>query len=407
MHQLASEALKSAATVIGIARTVQRASSETAAALLQTGSILPDGPAALSAKHEPPRPTIECPYRVEPDRILILDQTRYPTEVVLVECLSGADVARAMRDRLIDGASVLAQVAALGLALTANRLRDAPPEVRRATLRATLSALGNSRPGGGALKVVLNRLERRCTTLDEGNDRIADALHADALAFVADAALHEARLAEVGAALLRQSGAERLVVLTLGLTGTLSTGGGGTVLGVIRAARASGQDVSVHVLETRPVFQGSRLTAWELSRDNIPYTVEADSAIGWLLAKGEISAILVGAERIAANGDLAATIGTYPLAVLARHHSVPIYACASTTTIDLETQDGAALPLEYLPARSLLRVGEYSTAPEHSIALVPGLDVCPAEFVTGFITEQGIMRPPFGSALAEAMRQVI
>ncbi len=406
-RQLATDAVQAAATAAGIAGALQRTAAEGAAALLNAGQpVPPDAAGAGLPFQTPPRPSFRSPFRVEPETVVILDQRRFPEEIVEVECVTGADVARVMRERMIEGAPALAQVAAFGLALSAARVRDARPYLRLATLRGTANSLGNARPGAAAVRPALARLMARYGERphpDEDGIAIAAAMRAEADAIASQVTADHARLAEAGVAVLDQPTAGPLGVLTLGLTGPLSSGQVGTALAVIRAAHLAARELHVYVLETRPLLQGSRLTTWELAGMDLPHTVLADAAAGWLLAGGRIGAILVGAERIAGDGDVAATVGTYTLAAVARRHGVPVFVCAATTTVDLAVRDGAGLDLEPLGARELLRSGELATAPDGTAALVPSLDITPAELVTAFVTDEGVLRAPYETSLAEAV----
>jgi methylthioribose-1-phosphate isomerase len=188
-------------------------------------------------------------------------------------------------------------------------------------------------------------------------------------------------------------------VLTHCNAGALATGGYGTALGVIRAAREAGKKISVYADETRPFLQGARLTAWELARDGIPTTLITDNMAGALMARGEIQAVVVGADRIARNGDTANKIGTYTVAVLAREHSIPFYVAAPLSTVDLDTPDGARIPIEERDAREVTHVGPSRLAPEGISVRNPAFDVTPARYIRGIITEAGVAEPPYDRTL--------
>ena len=204
-----------------------------------------------------------------------------------------------------------------------------------------------------------------------------------------------------GAALLPDEGR----VLTHCNAGALATGGYGTALGVIRAAVEGGKRIAVYADETRPFLQGSRLTAWELLRDGIDTTVVTDGMAGSLFRGGKVDVVVVGADRIAANGDVANKIGTYTVAVLAREHDVPFYVAAPTSTIDLATADGDGIPIEERSAREVTHVGSSRVAAEGVGVWNPAFDVTPHRFVAGIVTERGICRPPYGESLAAVCRR--
>jgi methylthioribose-1-phosphate isomerase len=214
--------------------------------------------------------------------------------------------------------------------------------------------------------------------------------------------MDHARLARLGAELLPQPEGRPLRLLTHCNTGPLACGQVGTALGVVQALAADGRTVHVYVDETRPWLQGSRLTAWELRQAGIPFTLLADVAAGWLLARGEVDAILVGADRIAANGDTANKVGTYPLAVLAARHGVPFYVVAPTATLDLAAPEGSAIAVEMRPADEVTGFAGRRVAPAGAAALNPAFDVTPADLISAIVTEVGVLRPPLEPAIARA-----
>jgi methylthioribose-1-phosphate isomerase len=238
--------------------------------------------------------------------------------------------------------------------------------------------------------------------LSEDGEAIADAMRAEAETIIFEAATDHGRLAEAGLGILPVPVDRPLRILTHGSTGPLGSGQFGTALGVIQAAHHAGREVQVWVGETRPGLQGSRLTAWELAQAGVPHTVITDAAAGSLLQAGEVDIVLVGADRVAANGDTANTAGTYGLAVLANRHAVPFVVCAPLSSVDLDTPDAAAMPVEDRPAREVLEIrGERLAAPD-TAARNPTVDVTPAELITAIVTEQGPLQAPFGAALTGA-----
>ena len=240
-------------------------------------------------------------------------------------------------------------------------------------------------------------------SLDDDGTIIADAMWAEAEAICAEATHDHGLLAEHGLALLPHPLDRPVRVLTHCNTGPLACGQFGTALGIVQAAVHAGREIHVHVDETRPLLQGARLTAWELEQAGVPYTLVADGAAGSLLASGAIDAVLVGADRIAANGDAANKIGTYPLAALAARHRVPFYVCAPLSSVDLETADGSAIPIEERDASELLEFGGVRVTPPGATVWNPAFDVTPADLISAIVTEQGALIAPFGPALAAAV----
>jgi methylthioribose-1-phosphate isomerase len=304
--------------------------------------------------------------RLEDDRVVLLDQRRLPAEQVELECTSASEVAQAIRDMAIRGAPAIGIAAAYGYALAAARGED---------LDEAAAVLLASRPTAVNLAWALAEMRQADGDLAER----ARAIHAEEVARCRRMAEHAAGLLEPGARALTHCN-----------TGGLATGGYGTAVGALRTAWANGLLEHVWVDETRPLLQGSRLTGWELGRAGIPHAVIADSAAGALMARGEVTHVLTGADRIAANGDTANKIGTYALAVLASHHGIPFYVVAPTSTIDLAAASGADIPIEERDT------GELETP---SPARNPAFDVTPAALITAIVTEEGVHRPPYGAAL--------
>jgi methylthioribose-1-phosphate isomerase len=220
---------------------------------------------------------------------------------------------------------------------------------------------------------------------------------------VAEATDDHGRLAEFGLAALPNVGERDLRILTHCNTGPLACGQVGTALGVVQAAHHAARPIHVWVDETRPYLQGARLTAWELDQAGVPHTLIPDVAAGSLMAGGEVDVILVGADRVAANGDTANKVGTYPLAVLAAHHGIPFYVCAPMSSVDLETPDGAAIPIEERRAEEVTEIRGQRIAPEGTAVRNPAFDITPAALITGIVTDEGVLRAPYGPALGGAM----
>jgi methylthioribose-1-phosphate isomerase len=331
------------------------------------------------------------------DGVRLLDQTKLPTEEIYVTCATYEDVADAIRTMIVRGAPAIGVTAAMGIALGARDAHgDHVAEFRR-NFEQICDTLGETRPTAVNLFWAIERMRRRFEACSEmpvaaiKNELIAEAQRI----YVEDLAANEA-LAKHGATLMPASGA----VLTHCNAGALATAGGyGTALGVIRAAIESGKKLSVYADETRPFLQGSRLTAWELAKDGIPTTVISDNMAGAMMAQGKIGAVVVGADRIAANGDTANKIGTYTVAVLAKEHSIPFYVAAPFSSIDLSIPDGSKIPIEQRSAREVTHVGPTRIAPEGVKVENPAFDVTPHRYIAAIITERGVAKPPFGESL--------
>jgi methylthioribose-1-phosphate isomerase len=406
-RRFAGEVVQTAATVVGAAAALQRSSAEAASALLA-----PDGAAGMMIAGGPdagiPAPTgFRTPFRfAADDLLLVIDQRRLPEELVEIEIRSAPDAAWAIRQMVVRGAPAIGQVAAFGLALTAGIVRDMKPYARRATLLGAAKALKNARPTAINLGWAVDRLLARYEAwgeLSPDGPAIAAALRDEADQIAAEATTDHGRLAEFGLAELPTPDDRPVRILTHCNTGPLACGQFGTALGVVQAAHHAERPVHVWVDETRPYLQGSRLTAWELAQAGVPHTLIADVAAGHLMATGQVDAVLVGADRIAANGDTANKIGTYALAVLAARHGIPFFVCAPLSSVDPETPDGAAIPIEERKADEVLSIRGHAIAPPGTAAFNPAFDVTPAELITAVVTEEGALRPPFGPAIESAL----
>jgi len=312
----------------------------------------------------------------------LLDQRLLPERIEYLPCGSAPEVAQAIRDMVVRGAPAIGCAAAFGVALAA---RDGQE------LEAAFEVLARSRPTAVNLFWALERMRRVLAA------RGAGALEAEALAiFEEDLAVNRAIGAQ-GAPLIPQ-GAR---VMTHCNAGALATAGHGTALGVLRSARDAGRRLSVIANETRPYLQGARLTAWELIQESIPVTLITDSMAGFLMSRGEVDLVIVGADRIAANGDVANKIGTYALAVLAQRHALPFYVAAPLSTFDTSLADGSAIPVEERPAGEVTGYGASRWAPQGVMVRNPAFDVTPAELVSALITECGVLRPPYAPAIAK------
>jgi methylthioribose-1-phosphate isomerase len=315
-------------------------------------------------------PTIEW----RDGKVRLIDQRRLPAELVFLEASSVAELCDAISQLAIRGAPALGVAGAMGVALAAHRGEDPPAAAAR--LIATRPTAVNLRWG----------VERALA---------ADDPLREALAMAAEDSERNRSLGRHGATLLP----DRCQVLTHCNAGSLACADYGTALGVIRSAHEAGKGPRVWVDETRPIMQGSRLTAWELARLGIPATVLVDGAAGSVMARGQIDCVVVGADRIAANGDVANKIGTYSLAVLARHHHIPFYVAAPLSTVDLACRSGAHIPVEQRHADEVAVFGERRVVPAGVAIANPAFDVTPARLVTAIITDAGIARRPYRPAL--------
>jgi len=325
------------------------------------------------------------------ERLELIDQRALPGRVDYHVCHTAADVARAIRDMIVRGAPAIGCAAAYGYALEAARLRDAAPVDFSTALDRACDALAASRPTAVNLFWALARMRA-----------VRDASRQSPPAAIATRLLEEAhRISSEDVAANRAMGAHGAALINDGArvlthcnAGALATAGHGTALGVIRSAVMAGKRVSVIAGETRPLLQGARLTAWELSQDGIPVTLIADTMSGRLMDRGEIDAVIVGADRIAANGDVANKIGTYMIAVLARRHRIPFYVAAPLSTIDPRIESGEAIPIEERGAAEVRGYAGLEWAPAGVAVRNPAFDVTPAELVSALITEKGVLRDP-------------
>lgn len=321
------------------------------------------------------------------DNLELLDQRLLPGELRYQRLTSAVAVAQAIRDMVVRGAPAIGVTAAYGVVLAARSRYAAEPDCWQATIGEDLRVLAASRPTAVNLFWALRRMEQ---VVAECRGNPEERLLTEAHAIHAEDIAANQRMGELGAALLSEPGA----VLTHCNTGSLATGGYGTALGVIRAGYGAGLVERVYADETRPWLQGARLTAWELVQDGIPVTLLADGAASALLRQGEVRWVIVGADRIAANGDVANKIGTYHLAVAARYHGVRFMVVAPTSTVDLSIPNGAAIPIEQRAAEELLTVGGRPVAAIGAEVWNPSFDVTPAALVDALVTERGVVMAP-------------
>ncbi len=330
------------------------------------------------------------------DAVELLDQRLLPGEERYLRLAGTEEVARAIETLAVRGAPAIGVTAAMAIAVA---LARAPDAELRATLERDSARLARTRPTAVNLAWALARMAGELhARLDAGAAPSDVRRHARALAQrIHDDDVASCRaIGDAGAALLPP----RARVLTHCNAGALATAGYGTALGVIRSAARDGRLAHVLAQETRPFLQGARLTTWELARDDIPVSLLTDGMGGAMMARGEVDAVVVGADRIAANGDVANKIGTYTLAVLAQAHGVPFYVAAPLSTLDLDTPSGKEIPIEQRSSEEVTHIAGVAIAPAGVTALHPAFDVTPATLVTAIVTERGVVRPPYGPALA-------
>jgi methylthioribose-1-phosphate isomerase len=335
--------------------------------------------------------------------VSFIDQTKLPTEEVYVLCKNYAEVADAIRTMIVRGAPAIGVAAAMGIALGVRDVQTAEPSEFRNQFGKICRIIGETRPTAVNLFWAIRRMQRRFEELAGfpiaeiklGLIEEAKRMHAE------DIAANRA-MGRHGAILMPSTGG----VLTHCNAGALATAGYGTALGVIRAAIESGKKIHVFADETRPFLQGARLTAWELMKDNIPTTLIADNMAGAMMAQGKIGAVIVGADRIAANGDTANKIGTYSVAILAREHGIPFYVAAPFSTVDLETPNGSGIPIEQRASTEVTHLAGKQIAPDHCKVENPAFDVTPAKFIAAIITERGVAKAPFQDSL-QALSEVV
>jgi methylthioribose-1-phosphate isomerase len=328
--------------------------------------------------------------------VRFIDQRKLPTEETYVTAATYEEVAEAIRNMTVRGAPAIGVTAAMGVALgVRDSDADHLSELRR-DFEQICETIGATRPTAVNLFWALRRMERKFEEASElPLPQLKQALITEARQmYLEDIAANEA-MGRHGAVLLPASGG----VLTHCNAGALASCGYGTALGVIRAAVEQGKKLHVYADETRPFLQGSRLTAWELMQDGIPTTVISDNMSGAIMKQGKIGAVVVGADRIAANGDVANKVGTYMVAVLAKEHAIPFYVAAPFSTIDLETADGSRIPIEQRSAREVTHMGDRQVTPTGVKVENPAFDVTPHQYVTAIITELGVARAPYAESL--------
>lgn len=332
----------------------------------------------------------------------LIDQTLLPTEVKFLDCRDVETVWEAIKSLRVRGAPAIGIAAAMGLVVATQRYKDAPPDVFRAELKKSADYLRTSRPTAVNLFWAMDRMERK-----------ADALSGRPTAEIRESLLEEAkRIFDEDVEMCRaigRHGAELIAsgsgVLTHCNAGALATSDFGTALSVFFHAHEAGKNIVAFVDETRPLLQGSRLTAWELLRRGIHATLICDNMAGMVMRQKKVHAVVVGADRIAANGDTANKIGTYGVAVLAHAHDIPFYVAAPSSTFDFAIETGEEIPIEERDPREITHGMGKQTAPDGVAVFNPAFDVTPASLIKAFITERGVIRPPYRENLSRALKE--
>jgi len=328
----------------------------------------------------------------EDGRVVLIDQNRLPTEEVERACGSWPEVAEAIRSLVVRGAPAIGVAAAFGVVLAVRASRATDRSALLTDLEEAIKGLAATRPTAVNLFWALDRMRRTAAAGPELSvGALRDRLLVEAQAILAEDLAANRAIGAHGAALVP----EHARLLTHCNAGALATAGYGTAGGVSRAAQELGRLALVWVDETRPVMQGSRLTAWELAKEGIPHRLISDVAAGFVMKRGEVDLVVTGADRIAVNGDTANKIGTYSVAVLARHHRIPFYVAAPCSTIDPSIATGDSIVIEERAAAEVRGVAGRQTAPPASPVFNPAFDVTPAELITAIITERGVVRPPY------------
>src|SRR5690348_2989285 len=328
--------------------------------------------------------------------VCFIDQTKLPTEEVYVTCKTHEQVADVIRNMVVRGAPAIGVAAAMGIALGANNSKAESTGDLKREFDAICDLIGKTRPTAVNLFWAIRRMQEKFERIRMHSiSQIKQALIEEAQRMHAEDIAANQAMGRHGATLMPSAGG----VLTHCNAGALATAGYGTALGVIRAAVEQGKKIHVYADETRPFLQGSRLTAWELMKDAIPTTVISDNMAGAMMKQGKIGAIVVGADRIAANGDVANKIGTYTVAILAMEHGIPFYVAAPFSTVDMACPDGAGIPIEQRSTREVTHIAGKAIAPDGVKVENPAFDVTPAKYVAAIITERGIARAPYEQSL--------
>jgi len=334
--------------------------------------------------------------------LVLLNQTLLPNKVEYIECRDYQVVAQAIKRLEVRGAPAIGVAAAFGIVLGAKEFSDS--QYFWTSLLKVAEELGQTRPTAVNLFWAIERMMSIASRYDKDSD-IADvilALEQEAIAIAADDLDVNLKISHYGAELFTST----VSVLTHCNAGALATAGLGTALGIVRQAFSEGNITRVFADETRPLLQGARLTAWELMQDNIPVTIITDNMAGWVMKKNMVQAVIVGADRIALNGDVANKIGTYSIAVLAKEHNIPFYVAAPVSTFDFTMQNGLNIPIEERAVAEVTHFAGIRTAPEGAEVFNPAFDVTPGALITAIITEYGVLRGPYGESITQLQQKI-
>ena len=328
------------------------------------------------------------------NRVRILDQTRLPQEEVYLELNDYRNVASAIAELKIRGAPAIGVAGSYGVALGALEIEAGSRDEFLRKLRGVIQTIASTRPTARNLFRAIDRMEQ-VARIGKDTNQIKKALIDEAVKIHLAEVEATRKLSQLGAGLIQDG----FTILTHCNAGPLATTGYGTALGVIKRAKGQGKKIRVLATETRPLLQGARITTWELKKANIPFTLITDSMAGYFMNRGEVGCVMVGADRIAANGDTANKIGTYTLAVLAKENGIPFYVAAPTTTIDPSLASGDEIPVEQRSPDEVTHLQGVSIAPEGTNAANPAFDVTPHRYISAIITERGIIRKPYGEGI--------
>ncbi len=330
------------------------------------------------------------------EAVVMIDQRRLPVREIYVKCRTYQEVAEAIKEMIIRGAPAIGVAAAMGIALGAQGIKVAGFEEFYREYEKICDLLAGTRPTAVNLFWAVDRMKRFCLDhRDVKVEKLKELIREEALKIYGEDIEINKRIGKNGNSLIPHDAR----ILTHCNAGGLATAGYGTALGVIRAAHETGKNIQVFADETRPFLQGARLTAWELQKDNVPVTLITDNMAGYFMKKGMIDLVIVGADRIAANGDTANKIGTYSVAILAKEHNIPFYVAAPISTLDLSLKSGDGIPIEERNIREVTHVFDSQIAPDGVKVLNPAFDVTPNRYITAIITEKGVVNAPFEEGL--------
>ncbi len=405
-RQFAGDVVSSVGSVMGAAQLLQQQSAEAARDLLggEASSAAGAGTGTSTARPEVDASTAgyRAPFRWDGDVCWLVDQRRLPDVLADLEVRGAADAVTAMNDGAVTGGAFLAQLAAVTLALVAGRSRTSRAFARRATIRGAASALRTTRPASAALCQAIDRILALLDTFDNEStgEAVEAAIRAEAEAIIAEASADHGVLVGHAVSVLPGAPDEPLNLLTAGNTGAMGGGQFGTALSAILTAHHAGRPLHVLVAETRPGLEGARVATWELAQAGVPHALVTDAAGPGCIGAGEVDAVLVTAERVAANGDVVAVSGTYPLALAASAAGIPFLVLVATSALDLATPSGADAVVENGRPGSVLTAAGTRIAPEGTTIRNPRQDRTPASLVTAIVTEEGVARAPFAADLA-------